>query len=80
MTAKEILNTVNEVQSLLSFTYRGKEGNIDPYGSIELNRRWLLFYDGLEVSVYGEDAVLNTPFIDGKTLSEVAEALTDIEW
>ena len=80
MTATEILKTVNEVQSLVGFYYHGRPGNIDPYYSREKGYSWLLYFDGTEKLVHHPEDVLNTPFLNGKTLEEAASELTDIEW
>jgi hypothetical protein len=80
VTSIQIFNKVNEVQSLLSFTYNGKDGNIDPYYSSKDGYRWLLYFDGNEQIVCSKDEILQTPFIDGHSLNELASSLTNIDW
>lgn len=81
MTANEIRNMIAMGAFMISFTYNGKDGNIDPYYIPEKkSREYLLFFDGEEQTVYDVDSVMNTPFIDGKSLTEIADKLTDIDW
>lgn len=59
--------------TLFGFKYRGKEGNIDPFYSG--NDTYLLFFDGQETVVDSLGKVFITPFIDGKTITEVSGEL-----
>lgn len=67
--------------TLFGFEYNGKDGNVDPYYSDKLKTdSFLLYYDGTEQTVYNLDDVMNTPFIEGKTLNEVADQIEITEW
>lgn len=63
MTAMDdIKQAVIDNQTLCSFSFRGKEGNIDPgYVQGEPNS-FLLWFDGNEKIVHGFDEVINTRF------------------
>ncbi len=81
MTADKIRNRIEECVSMLTFEYNGKEGNVDPYYIPENKREeYLIFFDGYEQTVYDIETVMNTPFIDGKSLNEIADELVITEW
>ena len=61
---------------LFEFEYDGKYGNIDTYYIPEEARdEYLLYFDGKEITVNSLDEVMNTPFIEGRTIEELAEKL-----
>lgn len=61
---------------LFEFEYNGKDGNIDTYYIPEKNRcEYLLYFDGNEVTVDSLDDVMKTPFVEGKTLSDISEEI-----
>ena len=81
MTADKIRNRIEECVSMLTFEYNGKEGNVDPYYITENRRKeYLILFDGCEQNVYDIETVMNTPFIDGKSLNEIADKLVITEW
>lgn len=75
-----IKSTIVDNATLFGFDYNGKSGNIDPSYTPETGDVFLLFFNGNEQSVSSIDEVFSTPFIDGKTLSEVANQITITEW
>lgn len=76
MKAEDIKKKIAEIASLFGFEYNGKEGNVDPCYIAETNSyEFLLYYDGNEITVYDIDSVMKAPFIDGKSLNEVADSL-----
>lgn len=81
MTADKIKGRISECATLFGFEYLGKDGNVDPYYIPEnKTHEYLLYFDGEEQTVYNLEDVMNTPFIDGKALSEVAEKIIITEW
>lgn len=81
MNADKIKNRIDEMCTLFGFEYNGKEGNVDPcYSFSTKQNNFLLFFDGTEQTVHTIDDVMNTPFIDGKTLAEVADKIEITEW
>ena len=62
------------------FSYQGKEGHIDPYCTRDGKQSFLLWYDGKEQLVDSLDAVWNAKMFAGKSLSEISEELTDLDW
>ncbi|MBQ6153442.1 MAG: hypothetical protein IJJ15_06830 [Ruminococcus sp.] len=81
MNAQQIKNRIDECATLFGFEYQGKEGNVDPYYIHKEQRyEYLLFFDGAEQTVYDIESVMNTPFVMGHTLEEVAEKIEITEW
>ena len=69
----------NHRHDMIYFSYNGKDGTIDPFGPIipfganEAGNKYKLNFNGNETTVYSLDDVMSTPFIDGKSLNDVAE-------
>ena len=81
MTADKIKTRIGEMCTLFAFEYDGKDGNVDPcYSPVTKQDNFLLYYDGNEQTVHNIDDVMNTPFIDGKTLTEIADKIEITEW
>lgn len=81
MTATKIKDRIAECATLFAFEYAGHDGNVDPYYIPESKKHeYLLFYNGTEKIVNDIDSVMNTPFIDGKSLNELADKITITEW
>ncbi|MCC8041956.1 MAG: hypothetical protein LIO69_00255 [Oscillospiraceae bacterium] len=75
MNKTELIKTqIAEGASIFEFEYNGLDGNVDYYyiqetKSIEI----LLWFNGEEITVYDIDSAMNTKFINGKSLAEVAD-------
>lgn len=81
MNAEKIKQRIGKMVTLFGFVYKGKDGNVDPYYLPETKtKEFLLFFDGEEQTVYNIDDVMNTPFIEGKTLNDVADQIEITEW
>ena len=81
LNAKQIREAIQLCKGLVGFEYNGKDGNVDPYYLHESKSyEYLLFFNGNEQTVYNMDDVMNTPFIDGHTLNEVADQLVITEY
>lgn len=79
--AQRIKERIEACVTLFGFEYHGIEGNVDPYYSHERKRQeYLLYFDGDEQTVYDIEDVMNTPFIAGKALSEIADEIEITEW
>lgn len=72
MTANDLKNRIDELCSIVSFSYKGKEGHVDPYS----HSQYLLWFDGDEMMVGSIEEVMNTPFFGGATLNEIADKIT----
>lgn len=80
MTADKVRDRIAECCTLFGFEFGGKAGNVDPYYAPNEGCSYLLFFDGQEQMVYTLDAVMQTPFVDGKSLAEIAEQITITDW
>lgn len=79
--AQKIRNRIEDCVTLFGFEYNGIEGNVDPcYLPEEKRQEYLLYFNGEEQTVFDIEDVMNTPFIAGKTLSEVADEIEITEW
>lgn len=75
MTANQIKNIIQDCATLFEFEYQEIYGNIDPYFHGNNTFSFLLYFNGKEKTVYSINEVMNNPFINGKSLNEVAEFL-----
>lgn len=77
MKATKIKDRISECVTLFGFEFNGKEGNVDPYyNPSSKSSEYLLYFDGSEKTVYNIDDVMNTPFIEGHSLNEIADKIT----
>jgi len=70
MTEAEIITKLSNHQDDYEFVYRGKRGAICIF-----NDEIIAGYAGAELSFQTLDDLMNAPFLDGKSLAEVAEEL-----
>ena len=80
MNANEIRDMLSRCFTMLYFRYQGKDGHIDPYYTPGVGYSYLLWYDGAETLVHGPDEAMNTPFFDGRSLAEISDQITDVDW
>lgn len=81
MKKNDIKNNILLCKGLFGFQYEGNDGNVDPYYIPETKSyKYLLAFDGDEQYVDDIESVMNTPFIDGQSLNEVAEELIITEY
>lgn len=77
MNVLEIRDLIAVGNTLIGFDYKGRECHIDPYYIPERKiYEYLLFFDGEEQVVNTLDEVMSIPFVDGRSLTEVAGELT----
>lgn len=76
MKKEEFVAFIESHAGLISFTYLGKDGDIDPFSDILYG----LFYDGQQIEVHSLDEVMNAPFYAGKSLDEIFDQLENIEY
>ena len=73
MTQADLKKMIENSIDLFEFEYDCREGNIDPYYIPETkSMEYLLYFDGNEKIVKSIEEVMNTPFIDGKSLNDLA--------
>ncbi len=81
MTAEELRKKVEAGSQMIAFTYKGKDGDIDPWYDEKMKCvRHNLFYDGMQISTFDTEDAMNVTIFDRKSLNEIAEELTDIEY
>ena len=71
MKLEELRAWVAEIAQDITFFYHDKCGSICPFRKDDIS----LCFNEEEVTVQSVDAVFTTPFIEGKTLSELCEEL-----
>ena len=81
MNVKTIKDIIHRCSNIFSFEFNGFEGNVDPYYIPETKSyEYLLFFNGNEQTVNDLDLVMNTPFIDGHSLTAIADKITVTEY
>ena len=68
---KEILKNLPD---LVEIKYNGITGNVDAYYyPEEQTKKYLLYFNGYEILVNSVEEAIITPFMDGKSFSEVTK-------
>jgi len=65
----KLKNRILECCTLVEFEYNGKIYNVDPFSESDFH----IYADGDEFDVTSIDAVFNSPYIEGKSLSSVID-------
>ena len=60
--------------------YNGEWGGLDPYYEKKTGNFYECFYKDVNTIVYDIDDAMNLPFVDGKSLNEIAGELEDVDW
>ena len=74
MTAKKLRANIAEALSDITYKYEGLYGVIIPLGS----GRFRMGYDEIDETFDDVDSLMNAPVFDGKTLSDIAAELTEV--
>lgn len=72
MKASELSNWIDSLTQDIDFEYHGILGSICPFNREKIS----LCFDGEEVTVDSIEAAMKTPFIEGRSLTEICEELT----
>ena len=73
---EKIKQIIEQMIDLIDFKYDDRWGNIDKcYYPDENKIKYLLYFDGYDVFAEHVDEVVNTPFVDGKSLGDVAKEI-----
>ena len=73
---EKVRKIVEEMIDLVDIKYDNRWGNIDKTYNLEKKKnQYLLYFDGYDILVESVDEVMSTPFIDGKTLSDVTKEI-----
>ena len=71
MTAKELKDWIQEGLDDITFEYNGKSGGIFPFNYDRIG----LGYGDVDVTATNIDEAMNTKFINGYSLNEIADKL-----
>ena len=71
MNQYELRAWIDEMSQDIDFEYLGVCGVICPFSSTDIS----MCYDGKDQTFDSIDAVMNTPFFDGKSLAEVCHEM-----
>ncbi len=75
MSLEDLRKAIESIATENYFGYKGKHGCVEPISS----QQFFLVYDGETTEVHSIDDIMNTPFIDGKSLNEVFDELDYVE-
>lgn len=76
MTQKKFFEYIESLVSHIYFTYNGKDCVVDPFNA----HCFILVYGDFETECKNIDEVKNGKYFDGKSLSEIFDDITDIEY
>lgn len=71
MNDQSLRDWIDSLTADIEFKYNGVWGSICPFNRSNIS----LCYGDYEITVHSIDEAMNTPFIDGKTLSQISEQL-----
>ncbi len=75
MTATELRKQVESLISHVLFAYNGKPCGIDPISHQQID----VWYGDAVFTAKSVDEAMNSPFFDGKSLSQICENMTNID-
>lgn len=76
MTADRIKDRINQMISHFTFEYNGKNCGVDPFSKNDFD----IWCGNDFKSVVSIDEVMNMPFFDNKSLSQIADEIKIIDW
>lgn len=76
MTSAQIKSCLSEHRGTFTFDYKNKRYGIEPYCDTELE----IWHEDTAVTVQSLNEVMDIPFFDGKTLTDIADEIEIIEW
>lgn len=76
MNFKEFIDRIESFISHVFFKYNGKNCVVDPFNA----HNFILVYGDFEVECKSIDEVKNGKYFDGKSLAEIFDNITDIEY
>lgn len=81
MEVAKLKDLIEQCFTTIWFLYKGHWGNVEPtYDSKTKVFTYAMYYHGVDLYVHDIDVAMKTPFVDGKSLEEVAEDLEDVDW
>lgn len=76
MTIAEVKNYLAKLTSHVLFEYKGKSCGVDPLSRNQFN----MWYGSEGTTVSSIDEVMTTKFFDGKSLKEIWDHITELEF
>jgi len=76
MTIAQVKDYLAKLTSHITFEYNGQSCGIDPLSKNEFN----MWYGSDEMTVNSIDKVMNANFFDGKSLEEIWDEITELEY
>lgn len=76
MTLTDIINRLSKLTNHVTFTYNGYSCGIDPLSHNEFE----IWYGEDERTLTSIDEVLNTKFFDGKSLTDIWNDITELDY
>lgn len=77
MTVEKVKNRILEFCSHFTFEYDDKICGIDPYNFNEFD---MWYGENVTHTASSIDEVMNKPFFDGKSLTQIADEIKIIDW
>ena len=74
-TASRIKGRLMEFCSIVTFTYAGKDCDVDPFSPTDFHMR----FGDKEADFDNIDLVMNEPFFNGLSLNRISDAITDLD-
>ena len=75
MIAKRLKDRINEICAHVLFVYNGKNCGVDPFSENDFD----MWYGDEDYKATSIDEVMSYPLFDGKSLSDIAEHIEDVE-
>ena len=75
MNVAELRSELSQGRTDYEFIYRGSRGSICPFNSSDGRFSANVSYNGVFNTYFTLNDLMNAPFLDGKSLAEVAEEL-----
>lgn len=76
MTIAQVKDYLAKLTSHITFEYNGQSCGIDPLSKNEFN----IWHGSDEMTVNSIDKVMNANFFDGKSLEEIWDEITELEY
>lgn len=76
MAADKLKAQIASMASHVLFSYNGVDCGVDPLAPDHFD----MWYGDESITVDSIDAVMSTPFFEGRTLSDIAQDITNLEW
>jgi len=81
MEIEKLKKLIEECFTIIWFKYDGIWGNVEPWIDTKTKTyTYAACYDGKNLNFHKIEDVIETPFIKGKSLKEIAEQIEEVDW